>query len=123
MIEGRVNEALHAKLRLELLAGDGAPRVVDAMIDTGFNGFLALPAELIEQLSLSWIYRHQGELANGVVEIFDVYEATVAWDGVTRVVEAEAIQAAPLVGMSLMLNHELRIEVKENGQAVLSKLG
>jgi clan AA aspartic protease len=123
MIEGRVNEALHAKLRLELLAGDGAPRVVDAMIDTGFNGFLALAAELIEQLSLSWIYRHQGELANGVVEIFDVYEATVAWDGVTRVVEAEAIQAAPLVGMSLMLNHELRIEVKENGQAVLSKLG
>ena len=53
MIEGAVNENLETTIRLTLLGGDREGREVEAIIDTGFTGYLTLPTALIRRLDLS----------------------------------------------------------------------
>jgi clan AA aspartic protease len=90
--------------------------------DTGFTGFLTLPAVLIAALGLPWLCRQPGILADGSVDVFDVYTATVLWDGQSRTVEVEAADAEPLVGMSLLDYHSLRIDVLAGGVVTIMAL-
>lgn len=54
------------------------------MIDTGFTGFLSLPSAIIVELNLSWSYRDRATLGDGSETLFDIYEASVIWDGQYR---------------------------------------
>ena len=47
MIEGAVNAHYEAVVRLPLLDSSGQTRDIDAVIDTGYNGFLTLPPALV----------------------------------------------------------------------------
>lgn len=122
MIPGSVNDALEATipLTLEKDAGDSQP--VEAVIDTGFNGFLTLPPARIAALGLRWLCRQRGFLADGSVQVFDVYEAVLQWDGRTRKVEVESVDAEPLVGMAMLERHELRIQVISGGAVTVQEL-
>jgi clan AA aspartic protease len=95
---------------------------VEAIIDTGFNGFLTLSPALIAVLGLPWLCREQGELADGSVLTFDVYVATVDWNGQSKSVEVEAADAQPLLGMALMRGFELRIQVVPGGSVTIAGL-
>jgi predicted aspartyl protease len=55
MIEGFVNADHQAWLRLIVRGSESREAMVEALIDTGFGGFLALPAELIAELQLTWL--------------------------------------------------------------------
>jgi clan AA aspartic protease len=122
MMKGIVTEDLEPQLRLAVLDVGGRSTDVETIIDTGFNGFLTLPPALIEQLGLRWLCRQDGELADGTVQAFDVYVATVGWDGQLLEVEVDAADAQPLIGMALMRGLELRIEVVPGGAAVLTAI-
>jgi predicted aspartyl protease len=63
MITGSVNIALDATVRLTLHDANGSAHEIEAVIDTGFNGFLTLPPALNTGLGLTWICRQQGQLA------------------------------------------------------------
>ena len=52
MIRGVVDGRRQAWVSVEALKGDGGVQSVAAVIDTGFNEYLTLPIELIEQLGL-----------------------------------------------------------------------
>lgn len=122
MMTGSVNADLEALLRLTVRDASGRPKDVEAVIDTGFNGFLTLPPALIAALGLPWLCRQQGQLADGSVQAFDVYVATVDWDGQPRSVEVEAADAQPLIGMALMQASELRIQVVPGGSVTIAGL-
>jgi clan AA aspartic protease len=111
MMTGTVNPDLEPLLRLTVLDSSGQPHEVEALIDTGFNGFLTLPPTLIAALGLPWLCRQEGQLADGSVLVFDVYVATVNWHGQPRSVEVEAADAQPLLGMALMQGSDLHIQV------------
>ena len=66
--------------------------------------------------------RQPGRLADGRVESFDVDVATVIWDGQPRTVEVEAADTEPLVGMSLLEHHALRIDVLNGGMVTITAL-
>lgn len=79
MLTGIVNEALEARLRINVQDASGRVREIDAVIDSGFNGSLTLPSTVIEEMGLAWLYREQGQLADGSIRIFDVHAATIQW--------------------------------------------
>ena len=122
MITGVVNANREAIIRLVVTGPSGQQQDTEAIIDTGFTGFLTLPSARIAALGLSWRSRQPGILADGSVDIFDVYVASVMWDGQPRTVEVEAAETEPLVGMSLLDRHSLRIDVLRGGVVTVSAL-
>ena len=122
MITGIVNSALEATLTLLVRDANRLTQPIDVVIDTGFNGFLTLPPAQIASLGATWLYRGQGVLADGSVQSFDVYMATVMWDSQPRTVEVESVDATPLIGMALLHKQELRIEIVRGGAVLLIPL-
>jgi clan AA aspartic protease len=94
---------------------------IRAVIDTGFTGSLTLPPAIIADLELTWFTQQEGFLGDGSRRTFDVYRSTVIWDGERRVIEVNASDTAPLVGMALLEGFELRVQAYEGGTvAILS---
>lgn len=119
MIEGRVNAALESVVRLVIRGSAGRTREIEAVIDTGFNGFLTLPAALAEDLELTSSGLGSAILADGSNVRFDVYAVFLEWDGERRYVKADATGSRPLVGMGLLHRHILYAEVVEGGRVVI----
>ena len=123
MITGTVNADYEAVIRLRLQGPTGHEHEVDAIIDTGFNGFLTLLSAFV--IAFGFIRRSRGRalLANGSEELFDIYGVTVLWDGQPQYVEADAVDTVPLVGMSLLDGYDLHIQVADGGHVVIQASG
>ena len=119
MIEGVVNAAYEAVVAVPLRGPAGLMREIEAVIDTGYNGFLTLPAALVAELRLPFLGPGRATLANGAVETFNVHDVTVLWDGRLRDIEADATGDTPLVGMLLLDGHDLNIQVRDGGRVVI----
>ena len=119
MIEGVVNAAREAVVTLHLQEPEGRTRDIEAVVDTGYSGFLTLPTTLVAELGLPFAYMGQAFLANDAQVDFDVHYATVLWDGQPRDIEADATGSTPLVGMLLLDRHSLNIEVVDGGRVVI----
>jgi clan AA aspartic protease len=115
MITGHVNADLEAAVRLKVRGPGGQEQEVEAVIDTGFNGFLTLPRSLVTGLGLVLLGMGRGILADGREEVFEVYEATVVWDGQPRAVEADLADGAALLGMAMLQQNDLHIRVVSGG--------
>ncbi len=122
MIDGTVNENYEATILLILRGVAREEREIEAIIDTGFTGYLTLPTALIDRLALSWKGRSQALIADGSVHVFDEYIGTVLWNGQDRTVEVAAADTTPLVGMGLLRRHSLRVDVVENGSVKIEEL-
>ena len=122
MMTGTVNAELEPLVRFAVRNAAGEPEPVEAVIDTGFNGFLTLPPALIAALGLPWLCRQEGQLADGSLLAFDVYVATVDWHGQPRTVEIEATDAQPLLGTALLKGSELQMQVVPGGAISISQL-
>ena len=106
MIEGVVNDGHEAVVTLPLRGPEGQTREVEAVIDTGYSGFLTLPSVLVAELGLSFVGNGHAYLANDAEVEFDVYDVTLLWDGQLRDIEADAMGSTPLVGMLLLDDHD-----------------
>ena len=122
MIQGHVNPAYEAVIMLTLRSHTGSEREIEVVIDTGYNGFLSLPPTLVEDLELPLVGPSEAMLANGLVETFNVHDATVLWDGMPRDIEADAVGPAPLAGMLLPDGYNLNIAVQSSGPVVIDPL-
>ena len=116
MIQGVVNAALEAVVTLTVQGQAGQSQDIEAVIDTGFSGFLTLPTALVRELELFYQYRGRAVLADGSEAFFHVYEVNVLWDGRLMRIEADAADATPLVGMRLMDRHNLNIDIEDGGR-------
>ena len=119
MIEGIVNAAYEAVITVFVRGPAGRVRQVEAVVDTGFNRFLTLPPSLVAELGLDLVGRSRVVLADGSEGSFDVYDVSVIWDGQPRDVYTYVADATPLVGMSLLDEHDLSIQVRDGGRVVI----
>lgn len=122
MITGVVNANHEATIPLVVHAIHGQEEAIEAIIDTGFTGSLTLPPMLIKALGLPWLGRQRAKLGDGSERFFDVYAATILWDGQVRTVETDATDTKPLVGMCLLAGHEVRIQVLDGGYVTIEGL-
>jgi clan AA aspartic protease len=121
MIRGVVNRHLEATVRLEVVGAGGQRQEVDAIIDTGFTGFLTLPSAVVTALALPWLCRQEGILADGSVHIFDVYVVSIVWDDTHRDVEVESAEADVLIGMGMLEGCDLRILAIRGGTVTIDR--
>ena len=119
MIQGAVNAALEAVLPLTVQGTAGRAQEVEAVIDTGFSGFLTLPSALVGVLGLAFDGVGWAVLADGTETRFDVYDATLLWDGRQRRIYVYATETTPLAGMRLLEGHDLHVEVESGGRVVV----
>ena len=119
MIQGVVNAAYEAVVALSLQGPAGQSQEIEAVVDTGYSGFLTLPSTLVTELGLPFAYIGRALLANDDEVSFDVHDVTVLWDGQPRHVKADATGSTPLVGMLLLDGHNLNIEVENGGRVVI----
>ena len=122
MIDGIVNADFEAIISLSICGADGKIHTQDAIVDTGFNGWLSLPPDLIDQLNLKWKRRGRAILGDGSECVFNVYEAVVVWDGDYLTIPIDEADSEPLVGMSLMEGYQLTIQVFEEGSIEIRKV-
>ena len=122
MMFGSVNNNCEAIIKVAV-GCIGSPKItVDAVIDTGFTSFLSLPLSVILDLDLPWHYRDVGVLGDGSEVIFEIYQASVIWDGQNQIIDVAASEADPLVGMSLLYGFKLQIEAVEGGTVTIEAL-
>ena len=119
MIEGVVNADYEAVIPLTVQGPAGQAQDIEAVIDTGFTGFLSLPSGVVVALGLPFISASQATLADGSQVTLNAYRAMVLWDGELRYVRAYAADAIPLAGMRLLDRHYLNIEVVDGGRVVI----
>jgi clan AA aspartic protease len=119
MITGVVTADREAVIILRIRGPNGDEQDIEVIVDTGFNGYLTLPHELVMALGLTRRSRGRALLANGSEELFDIYGVIVMWDGEPRYVEADAIDATPLVGMSLLYGYDLYIQAVDGGSVTI----
>ena len=71
MMQGVVNQSCEAILPI-VVKNNTTTQLIDAVIDTGFSGFLTLPPNVIAALDLTWKGRDVATLGDGTSCIFDV---------------------------------------------------
>ena len=80
----RADQAL---LRLTVIGPEGARRGVEAVLDTGFTGFLTRPLDTVNALQLPLAGNRRVTLGDGTIVVLDVYLGAVIWDGRARAPE------------------------------------
>lgn len=115
MIQGVVNPRCEATLPLVVGNKNGQRQVVDTVIDTGFNGFLTLPSAVITALDLPWNASDIVTLGDGSETLFDLYAATIIWDGQYLEIDIAESETEPLIGMALLYGYRLQIDAIKGG--------
>jgi clan AA aspartic protease len=94
----------------------GQPNIgIEFVVDTGFEGALALPPAAVAALGLPIHQTIVSKLADASRKMTDVYIATIDWDGIALDVGVLAIGDRPLLGTALLDGYNLNIDFIANG--------
>ena len=122
MMIGNVNSRREAIIQFAVLGENNQRQGIKAVIDTGYTGFLTLPSTIITTLGLTWYMQEEGILGNGSLCMFNVFEASVLWDGQIKLIEINESETEPLVGMGLLEGYELNIQGFAGGLVTIKAL-
>jgi clan AA aspartic protease len=122
VITGSVNSLREALVRLAILGPHGQKLEVEAIVDTGYNGALTLPAAMVAALRLPFRSRGRAVLGDGSTTFINSYVARVVWGQETRRLVIDASESEPLLGTALLDGHELTIQMIEAGEVAIREL-
>jgi clan AA aspartic protease len=94
---------------------------IEFVVDTGFDGLLALPPAAIAALGLPFWYVLTANFANDRDEQVAVHRATILWDGAEQEVQVLATGRRPLLGTLLMDGCDLHIRFADQGAVTLQR--
>ncbi|MBI2503050.1 MAG: clan AA aspartic protease [Candidatus Latescibacteria bacterium] len=114
MAQGIVRKGYEITLSIDLLS-QNQRHPVEAVMDTGFNGYLTLPADTVQKLELKFAGNRRAILGDGRMVVFDVYLANVLWHGQGREVLAFQSEGGALLGMALLAGSRVTFDAVENG--------
>ncbi len=102
-------------VELALVAPDGEAVDVEFVLDSGFTGVTTLAPAACAALELPFLRLQPAGLADGSPLLLEVYRAALIWDGEERAVEVLALEGAPLIGMTLLEESDVRFQGREGG--------
>lgn len=118
---GFVSPSLQPLVRLKLRV-HGEEHEIEAIVDTGFGGYLTLPPGVIQSLEIAQLSEVVMRIADGSevpVRTFLVETLLNETWSKTEVIETEN---TPLLGMSFLENHQITIEVRDGGAISIQSL-
>ena len=122
MLTGYVTSDNEAILPIALLGSEGRIVRVEAMIDTGYNGFLTLPKTAIQELDLSFVGPTRAALGDGNEVNMDLFLGVIQWEGSPRDVLVLETEGGTLVGMALLGGCRVIMDVEEDGVVSVESL-
>jgi clan AA aspartic protease len=122
MMTGSITAHKEAVLSVIVCGLHGQEEHVEAVIDTGFNGFMVLPDPLVATLGLPYQTRTMATLADGTNVTLAIYKATIVWHGHNRSVYVLAADGGPLIGMALLYGNRVTLDVVEGGAVTFEAL-
>ena len=114
---------LEAVAPVPIMNRNGQFQTVEFVVDTGFDGFLSLPAELIHRLGLEPYGNADITFANGQRELWNTWHCRIRWHDRPRDIVALESRGEVLVGMALLEGSQLTIQVRTGGAVVIEELG
>ena len=118
MIVGEIDANLEARVTLSLIHKERRLDVL-CLVDSGFNGDLAVPQSVVKQLSLPLATVQRGATADGRVSYFDTVDVSVIWDDQPKAIRAQVLDE-PLIGTRLLRGHDLQARWEVGGRVRLS---
>ena len=115
MINGRVNWLLEATIYIEIEDASGILYGFQCILDTGFDGENSLPSGAIRLLGLVSSGHRPTILGNDEIVDMETFYATVSWLGSQMNVSALQADGEPAIGMGLLENSTLSVQVWEGG--------
>ena len=122
MITGLVNIRREATVELPIYDQRGQPQVTLTVVDTGFEDALTLPTAFIQSLGLPFRGTGRARFADGSESDFTIHDALISWDGQFRPILVNSSDTEPLLGMELLEDYELRIQVRPGGGVFITPL-
>ena len=122
MMKGYVNRNLEPVVTIEMENHQGDLQSFEAVLDTAFNGEIALPVQMIEFLGLS--SRGQAlawTIATGDEVPLAEYDGVVSWHGQSRRVIVVETGDEPLLGTSLLSGSRISIDMRGGGEVLIEE--
>ena len=114
MITGTV-VSLRALVGVTLRLPNQPAIVIECVVDTGFEGALALPSDAIAVLGLPFYQEIYANLADNSDVSVDTHRATIVWEGQELDVAVLAMGRRPLLGTALLAGKELVAQFVDEG--------
>ena len=121
MIIGRITNNQEAIIELEIV-GLNQREKIEVVIDTGFDGHLTLPGDLINRIGLRRAGRRYAILGDGNIVALELYRAKVLRHGEEREVPVLRTDGGPLVGMALLNGNRVILDVVTDGDVKIDIL-
>ena len=124
VVRGRDGPLVYLEPRIEIgVAGsDGVFKTLSVVVDTRFTGWLTLPPDLIQELGLQYQGERYVVLADGQENRVALYAALISWNSHVLPRLVHQSDSTPLIGMYLMTDYHLAIDVRVGGAVTLSEL-
>jgi clan AA aspartic protease len=122
MIAGIVTVDREAVIELDVESAKGGSRRIRAVVDSGYTGFLTLPARTIAKMGLPFRGVRLGRLADGSQAEFEMFVASIRWHSDLRRILVAQAGGAPLVGMSLLQGNRLTMDAVNGGSVRIEQL-
>ncbi len=121
MITGKITVYQEAVIELEVGSSNQSEKI-EAVIDTGFTGYLTLPSALVSRLNLQQAAEQRAILGDENRVVLKRHIAKVLWHGAERNVYVLQAEGGPLVGMSLLYGSRLILDVVTDGNVTIDAL-
>jgi predicted aspartyl protease len=104
------------------LPGQAGPLEIEFIVDTAFDGDLAVPSELALRLDAQPLGRRGLSLADGSLFVSGAVEIEMDLQGELRLTEVLILDGSPLLGVVLMEGFHLGADMEPGGEVSLEPL-
>ena len=96
---------------------------MEVLLDTGFDGSLLLPEEVIAELGFPLYDDFVSTLADGREVVVQGYDGQILWHGSPLDVLVLKSRSEALMGMNLLWRNRIIIDNYANGPVIVEELG
>lgn len=121
MIHGTVID-LQARINVTLRPPEQSYVEIECVVDTGFEGALTLPPDVVATLKLPYVTSISANLADDSSIMTRLHLATIIWHGIEREIIVLAMGRRPLLGTALIEDYHLSIDFCEGGSVIVDEI-